>query len=239
VNLPLPKTRKGSAILSTALPTLLFAQAIIIPSFPCKATEIEFPYIKANADTIITECIQVDSIPRRLSDYIDKGVPVSFEYRIELWKVRRGWFDGRIGTFDLDYKVRYDTWSKKYTIVQIDPHQVIEHILSDRRGLYDLVSECGPLSFLAEDTSAYYYLVGTLSIKVLTLSSFKEVESWLKGEISGAKKPDIDSAGDKFGEFLFDAALKITGFENINARTRTANFKIEDLPLEGETSERP
>lgn len=217
------------------MPTLLFAQAIIVPTFPCEATEIEFSFIRTSGDTIVTECAQVDSLPNRLTEYVDKGVPVSFEYRVELWKVRRGWFDGRIGTFDLDYKVRYDTWSKRYTVVQIDPRQVIEHILSDRRGLYDLVSECGPLSFVAKDTSAHFYLVGRLSVRVLTLSSFKEVESWLKGEISGAERPDIDSAGDKFGEFLFDAALKITGFENISARTRTEDFKIEDLLLEGET----
>lgn len=217
------------------MPTLLFAQAIIVPGFPCEATEIEFSFIRTSGDTIVTECAQVDSLPNRLTEYVDKGVPVSFEYRVELWKVRRGWFDGRIGTFDLDYKVRYDTWSKRYTVVQIDPRQVIEHILSDRRGLYDLVSECGPLSFVAKDTSAHFYLVGRLSVRVLTLSSFKEVESWLKGEISGAERPDIDSAGDKFGEFLFDAALKITGFENISARTRTEDFKIEDLLLEGET----
>lgn len=212
---------------------ILFSALIIsIPDFPCRATEIEFPHIRASNDTIFTECLQVDSLPARLTDYINKGVPVSFEYRVELWKVRRGWFDGRIGSFELEYKVRYDTWSKKYTVVQMDPHQIIEHILSDQRGLYDLVSECGPLGFIAEDRSAHYYLVGTLSIKVLTLSSFREVESWLKGEISKAEKPDIDSAGDKFGEFLFDAALKITGFENISARTRTENFRIEDLPIE-------
>jgi hypothetical protein len=242
VKLPRQKTFSTAADLEVSYPVLsiLFLSLLVaIPGALCKAAEIEFPYIKANADTIVTECALVDSIPQRLSDYIDKGVPVSFEYRIELWKVRRGWFDHRIGSFELNYKVRYDTWSKKYTVVQIDPHQVIEHILSDRRGLYDLVSECGPLSFLAEDTSAHLYLVGTLSIKVLTLSSFREVESWLKGEISGAKKPDIDSAGDKFGEFLFDAALKITGFENISARTRTGDFKLENLPMESGDSEKP
>jgi hypothetical protein len=235
VILPRPKTvfkASDVRIPSRSCPILFVFLLVIIPGALCGATDIEFSYVRASNDTILTECAQVDSLPQRLTDYIDKGVPVSFEYKVELWKVRSGWFDSRIGSFDLEYHVRYDTWSKKYTVVQIEPHQIIEHILSDRRGLYDLVSECGPMSFLAEDTSADFYLVGTLSIKVLTLSSFREVESWLKGEISGAKKPDIDSAGDKFGEFLFDAALKITGFENISARTRTSDFKLEDLPLE-------
>ncbi len=236
--LAMTASRDHQQPVTVAFSILLFV-LLLIPVAVCGATEIEFPYVRSSNDTILTACVQVDSLPQRLTDYMDKGVPVSFEYEIELWKVRRGWFDGRIGSFDLEYHVRYDTWSKKYTIVQVDPNQVIEHILSDPRGLYDLISECGPVRFSADDTAASFYLVGVLSIKVLTLSSFREVESWLKGEISGAKKPDIDSAGDKFGEFLFDAALKITGFENISARTRTGDFKIEDLPLENGASRKP
>ena len=62
----------------------------------------------------------------------------------------------------------------------------------------------------------------------MSLSNLKEVESWLKGEISGAKKPDIKDAPDKLGEFLFNTALKISGLKNISEEIRTPFFKIED-----------
>lgn len=203
------------------------------------ATEIEFPYIMALDDSIVTGCAVLDSLPPGLLAYIDKGVPTALEYRIELWKVRRGWFDGRIDAFDMTYRIRYDIWEKKYTVIQIGPDLVIEYIMGDRREMTDLVGNCGRVSFPLDDTSATCYLIGRLSIKILTLSNLKEVESWLKGEISGAEKPDLNSASDKFGEFLFDTALKITGLQNISLKITSGNFRSGDLRLQNSQSTEP
>jgi hypothetical protein len=180
---------------------------------------------------ILTDLAVVDSLPARLIEYINKGVPVAFEYALEIWKTRRGWFDGRITESELTYRVRYDTWEKNYTVMQIKPDLTIEHILSDQREVLDLVIATRRVSIPLNDTSGTFYIVGKLSIKTMTLSNFKEVESWLKGEISGARKPDLESASDDFGDFLFNTALKITGLQNISDEIKTEKFRIGDLPL--------
>jgi hypothetical protein len=115
--------------------------------------------------------------------------------------------------------------------MQIKSDLAIEHILSENREVFDLVTSTSRVSIPLHDTSGSFYLVGKLSIKTMTISNFREVESWLKGEISGAKKPDLESASGDFGEFLFNTALKITGLQNISNEIKTKNFRIGDLPL--------
>jgi hypothetical protein len=162
-------------------------------------------------------------------------VPAAFEYGIEVWRTRRGWFDEHIADRKLTFRVRYDTWEKNYTVMQIRPDLTIEHILSRNREVLDLVTTTSRVSIPLDDTAGTFYLVGKLSIKIMTLSNFREVESWLKGEVSGARKPDLESAPNDFGEFLFNTALKITGLRNISNEIKTENFRIGELPLEFDT----
>ncbi len=221
---------KNSSPTRIGLIYLVILLSIVITS-SARSADIEFRYLKFSEGSILTDFAIVDSLPARLIEFINKGVPAAFEYRIELWKIRRGWFDGHVADMKLTYRVRYDTWEKKYTVMEIRSRLSIEHILSDSREVFDLVTATGRASIPLNDTSGTFYLIGKLSIKTMTLSNFKEVESWLKGEISGAKKPDLESAPDDFGEFLFNTALKITGLQNISKNIKTENFRISDLPL--------
>ncbi len=209
-------------------PVLLFT---IIAASPAWSIDTEFRYLEFNEGSILTDLVIVDSLPGRLVGFINKGVPVAFEYKLELWRIRQGWFDRHIANRELTYRVRYDTWEKRYTVMQIKSDLTIEHILSNTREVFDLVTKTSRVSIPLSDTSGIFYLVGKLSIKTMTISNFKEVESWLKGEISGAKKPDLESAPDDFGEFLFNTALRITGLQNISNEIKTRNFRIGDLPL--------
>ena len=203
----------------------------IVVTSSARSVDIEFRYLKFNEGMILTDLAVVDSLPISLIEYINKGVPVAFEYGLEIWKTRRGWFDRHITDRKLTYRVRYDTWEKNYTVMQIKPDLTIEHILSDNREVVDLVTATRRVSIPLNDTSGTFYVVGKLSIKTMTLSNFKEVESWLKGEISGARKPELESASDDFGEFLFNTALRITGLQNISDEIKTEKFRIGDLPL--------
>ncbi len=196
-----------------------------------RSSDIEFRYLKFDEGSILTDLAIVDSLPARLIEFINKGVPAAFEYKLELWRIRQGWFDKHVANRELTFRVRYDTWEKRYTVMQVRPDLTIEHILSNNREVFDLVTTTSRVSIPLSDTSGIFYLVGKLSIKTMTISNFKEVESWLKGEISGAKKPDLESAPGDFGEFLFNTALRITGLQNISNEIKTRSFRIGDLPL--------
>lgn len=193
--------------------------------------EIGFRYIVSESDSISTELVVADSLSSKLLEQIDKGVPVGFEYRMELWKVRSGWFDRQIAAYSLSYKIRYDTWAKDYTVVEVRPNITVENSLTRQREVIDLVTASDRVTVPVDDTSGAFYLVGRVSIKIMTLSNFREVESWLKGEISEVEKPKIKDAPNKFTEFLFNTALKVTGLENVAREFKTGVFRMEELPL--------
>ena len=195
------------------------------------AAQPAFRYIKYENAKILTSFAIQDSLPQELMAYLNKGVPISFEYEIELWKVRQGWFDKLFDKAAISFQVRYDPWEKQYSVLQTSKNLTIENTLKGERETIDLVSSSGHNSFALNDTSGIYYLVGRLAIKTMTFSNFKEVESWLKGGISGAKKPDIQEAPDKFGEFVFDLALKISGLKNISDEVKSQEFKVNQLPM--------
>jgi len=192
------------------------------------AVVLKFSPVKFEAGEITVKLEVNDSLPANLIDYIKKGVPVSFEYRIELWKSRAGWLDKQVEKKGIVHNLRYDTWEKEYTILTEQSDMIIENHLEKNREATDLVKSSGLLRMKLKDTAGQFYITGKLTVRTMSLSNLKEVESWLKGEISGAKKPDIKDAPDKLGEFLFNTALRISGLKNISEEIRTPFFKIED-----------
>jgi len=190
-----------------------------------------FKYIHYENGLILTRLALIDSLPAELTGYINKGVPISAEYTLELWRARPGWFDLLAGKAKVDYRIRFDPWEKEYTVVQKMPDLVIENILNEEEEAIDLLMSSGQVTFVPDDSAGEYYLAGSLIIKTMSFSSFKEVESWLKGEFSDFKKPSLEDAPDKVGEFIFNMALKVSGLKNYSGDIKTSNFSLDQLPF--------
>ncbi len=205
--------------------------AAVIPISSAEAVDIRFTYIGYHNSDLTIRLDIVDSLPADLSAHIDKGAPIAFEYRIEIWKSRPGWFDRLAGAYDLIIRLRYDTWEKKYTILKEEPIGAVEHTLGGRRETFDEISGTGRISIPLDDTSGEFYCIGKLNIKTMSFANFREVESWLKGEISSAKKPELESASNRLGEFIFNTAIRISGLKNISKEIRTEKLEMTDLPI--------
>lgn len=208
--------------------TFLFIILILLQFSAAFAINIEFSSVKYENENITVKLAARDSLPADIIGYIKKGVPITFDYKIELWKSRSGWIDKLIETKGVMYRLRYDTWGKQYTIISEEPELLVENTLNRDREALDMVRSSGLLTIPINKTDGQFYLIGKLTIKTMSFSNFLEVESWLKGGISGVKKPDLKSAPDKIGEFLFNTALKIAGLKNITEETRTPIFKIKE-----------
>jgi len=206
--------------------TYLFCILILLQFSAAFAVNIEFSSLKYKNENITIKLAARDSLPADIIEYIKKGVPITFDYKIELWKSRAGWMDKLMENRSVMYRLRYDAWGKQYTIIREEPELIVENTLKRDREALDMMRSSGRLTIPINKTDGQFYLVGKLTIKTMSFSNFMEVESWLKGEISGAKKPDLKSAPDKLGEFLFNTALKISGLKNISEETRTPIFKI-------------
>jgi hypothetical protein len=205
---------------------------ILLPLSISKAVNLEISPIKFENDAVTAEISINDSLPSNLTAYMKKGVPISFDYKLELWRSRAGWLDKLVDNVGTVYRLRYDTWDKEYTIISEQSRLTVEYILEEVREASDLVKSSGRLRMSIDDESGDYYIVGKLAIKTMSLSNLKEVESWLKGEISGAKKPKIRDTPDKFSEFLFNTALKVSGLKNISEEARSPFFKIKNGAVE-------
>jgi len=195
------------------------------------ATEPVFNQIKYENNQIMTRMTVADSLPAELVTYINKGVPVLFVYNIGLWRERAGWFDELRSRAEISYKVRYDSWDKEYSVVQVSGDSIIENLLRGERETIDLLRSTGAVHFDSPDTAGIFYLTGELSIKTMSFSNFKEVESWLKGEISDVKKPDLKEAPSEIGEFVFDMALKISGIKNASKAIRSRKFRFDGMSI--------
>ncbi len=195
------------------------------------AQNIGFSYIKYENQNILTTLSVLDSLPSALIDHIEKGVPIAFEYDIELWQYKSGWFDKLSDKLKVAIKLRFDPWEKKYSMIIQSRDLDFDNSLDDWRAVWDLLKSSGKSFLEIGDTTATYYLNGKLSIKTMSFSNYREVESWLKGEISSAQKPDLDKAPNQLGEFIFETALKITGLKNKTSEIKSEKFKISALPM--------
>ena len=214
-----------------SLQILFVLLVILFKGIEAEAIEPEFKAIRFANTALQTNIIITDSLPSDLIEYMNKGVPIFFEYRIELWVEKPGWFDVLIESGIVSYKVRYDPWEKQYSVVYSSKAMTVDNILDDERETIELLKSIGRYEIAIEDTSGSFYLLGKLKIRTMSFSNYKEVESWLKGEISGAQKPQLQDAPDKVGEFVFNLALRITGFKDMEYEFKSSHFKIGDLPL--------
>jgi hypothetical protein len=204
---------------------------LLLPVSTSYAVNLEISPIKLENEVITARISINDSLLGNLTGYMKKGVPISFDYRLELWRSRAGWLDKLIENVEIVYRLRYDTWEKRYTIISEQSRLTIEYVLEEDREAADLVKSSGYLEMSIDDEPGEFYIIGKLTIKTMSLSNLREVESWLKGELSGAKKPKIKDAPNKFSEFLFNTALKVTGLKNISEEIRTPFFEIENDTL--------
>lgn len=205
--------------------------ALLCISTAASALEPQFKYVKSDHGNIQTEIAIIDSLPQELIAYINKGVPVSFEYRLELWREKEGWFDVQAAGADISIKVRYDTWEKQYSVVQTSKALTIENELDGERETIDLLRSTNMQTLELNDTSGVYYLYGSLTIRTMSFSNYKEVESWLKGGVSDVKKPQLQDAPDRVGEFVFNMAMKMSGLKDIVREFGSGRFTIGELPL--------
>lgn len=214
-------------------PVWLALAVLLLLSLSQKALALEpvFKYITTDSISIQSKIIISDSFPSELIGYINKGVPILVQYRLELWRERSGWFDKLVSESQIIYKIRFDSWDKEYAVVEDRGDLVIENTFRGEREALELLSSSGGDNLPIDDNEGVFYLVGRLTIKTMSFSNYKEVESWLKGGISNAKKPELEDAPSKVSEFVFNMALRVSGLKDISREIQSTSFKIGDLPL--------
>lgn len=166
---------------------------------------------------------------------LERGIPVTLVYEIEVWRDRPAWFDRLESARLLSYKLQFDAWDEVYVVRDSNGQDVVFPDLGAARSAIERRESLpiAPLELLTNDRS--YYLVVEVALKPLTVDDVNELEGWLSGEFKSGRKKGIGILGLPRG--LFDLVMSVTGFGDRNDSLRTPDFRRDDVIAEEGSTE--
>lgn len=168
---------------------------------------------------------------------IERGLPITVRFTVELWRKRRLWFDKQLDSRVRSFRVRYDPGEKLYSVSGTgrrrgrETFQTLDAAL-ERLSPRDL--DVYPRPEL-EDGPRYYVTV-EMAIQPLTVEEFRELDGWLSGRIRGGGQESAPVAGDDGGGVsgaFFGFLLDMAGFGDKIHEAETPAFRtssLEELP---------
>jgi hypothetical protein len=108
------------------------------------------------------------------------GLPLRLHYRLELWRSRPSWFDEHVSDAGWDAVAHYDPLPDDYVLIRSGG-------TTGRYASVDALGRALELPYhvtLAPKTSGQFYYLVRLEVSTLNDSDLREVEEWLKGDVS-------------------------------------------------------
>jgi hypothetical protein len=170
---------------------------------------------------------------------VERGLPITVRYTVELWRKRRLWFDKQLDSRVRAFRVRYDPGERLYSVSGADRYQVRETFQTLDAALERLsprALDVHPRSELEGD--ATYYVTVEMAIQPLTVEEFRELDGWISGRIRG-EDGDEEPGGPDGGEdgvsgAFFGFLIDLAGFGDKIFHAETPAFRASSLPeLEG------
>jgi hypothetical protein len=158
---------------------------------------------------------------------LERGIPITLVYEIELWRERPAWFDRLESAHRLAFKLQFDVWDEVYVVRDSEGRNAVYRDLDGARSAMQQRESVSiaPLKVLKDDRS--YYLMVEVALKPLTVEDVDELEGWLSGELKSGRKRGIGILGLPKG--VFDLVMSLTGFGDRNDSLRTPEFRRLDV----------
>ncbi|MBV9772706.1 MAG: hypothetical protein JO040_02075 [Gemmatimonadetes bacterium] len=114
-----------------------------------------------------------------LRDALSSGLPLRFQFRVELWE--KGVFDRLAGTHRAALAVLQDPLDGGYTLGNGRAERRFATLTEIEGGL-----EAAFASTLHPSRQGRYYYIAVLEVETLSLSDLEELQRWLRGEAQPA-----------------------------------------------------
>lgn len=186
---------------------------LLLGAAPAHALDLAFAEVSTDSTGLVAVLELPGLYSPDLDDRLQRGLPFTLIFELELMRQRRNWFDAQVDRYTYLLKVDYDPWSRLYSFQS--PEEETEE--RDTTAVRRLI-ESQSLSFPLEDPldpSRIYYLNARATLKLLTADDIREVEEWLGGHMK--RRSIIDLPGGFLG-ILKDASG--LGDESETARSR-------------------
>lgn len=167
---------------------------------------------------------------------IERGLPITVRYTVEVWRKRRLWFDKQLNSSVRAFRVSLDPGERLYSVAGADRYRVRETFQTldaALERLSPLVLDVYPRSEL--ESGSTYYLNVEMAIQPLTVEQFRELDGWISGRIRGEEGGEEDGAGPEEGGkgvsgALFGFLIDLAGFGDKILEAQTPGFRPSALP---------
>jgi len=96
--------------------TLLFAAVAMPAAAKAGKPAVGDVSVSTSPDSLNLSFTVENAFPKRIEEAIKSGVPTSFNFIVELTRVRGFWFDKSMGHWEFRHTVKYDTLKQVYEI---------------------------------------------------------------------------------------------------------------------------
>jgi hypothetical protein len=192
--------------------------------------------VPAAAQTASLSVILQNGVPRvqvvgLLSDgkfvgLMRSGFPLRLHYRLELWRTRASWFDQHVTEATWDAVAHYDPLADDFVLVR-SGGTTARFATADALGrALEIPYKITLAPKGAVGSGERFYYLCRLEVSTLNDSDLREVERWLKGEVS----PAVAGKGD-LGDALVRGAqrilVRIAGLPRLTLEARSAAVRRE------------
>ena len=148
------------------------------------------------------------------------GFPLRLHFRLELWRARASWFDQYMRDATWDAVAHYDPLADDYVLLRSDG-------ATARFATADALARALEIPYkvvLAPKGTGRFYYLCRLEVSTLNDTDLREVERWLKGDVS----PAVSGQGD-LGDALVRGAqrilVRIAGLPRLTLEARSESVQ--------------
>jgi len=147
------------------------------------------------------------------------GLPLRLHYRLELWRTRSSWFDEHASEASWDAVASYDPLADDFILVRTVGGAA-------RYARVDALARALELPYkvaLVPKAKGRFYYLARLEISTLNDTDLREIEEWLKGEVSPAVsgRTDVASVVARSVQRLL---VRIAGLPRLTLEARSESF---------------
>ena len=222
------------------LPKLKFQAVLLIIVLLCLFAHVGNVYaVKTSVKVVQNEILagnlvmqfQAEEVfTEKVIKFLNRGFTVRVEYKIELWRSRRYWFDRLDSQHNINYQIDFRPLEKRYMCVRSQQEPAVTSKLDqqlDEIILWATRPE-PPLTVIPMerlDPEAEYYYNIEILVATLTAQNIKDLQKWL-GEF-GAEEEEPSTLTKTSFKVARDF---LSSKNNRKVSARSEKFHLYDLP---------
>jgi hypothetical protein len=204
----------------------------VIPRVRAEPT-LQIDRLSVNRGLVVATCRLVDAFDLRTRGSIERGLPITVRYTVDLWRDRRNWMDKQVDSRVRSYRIRYHPGERTFSVSEAERPERPLTFPTLAEALEEVSNRVLPIHPRWEMSEAHRYFVTVeAAIQPLTWNEFQELDGWLSGRIhgdhpqgEGPEEKEDQGISRAFFEFLVD----LSGFGDTYYRARTPSFRPTDL----------